>query len=211
MLHSIRVLVIGHATIRWSIHTQQFTYSSQFRWGSIEFVAESGDTLSYYMHLYMTSWGIEVWRDITREKISNIASHILYLIFLSIIAPKKGCREALYCFYIVSVLYALLLWYYVQRTIIIESSLLFSLFSSSSLSLLSLLLSSLPLLLLLLPRFFPLRNISFPASLGRVVSNKKVLLSKAWNLSKAWKPIYCYILCPFTEHCVPTNYGLPKS
>ena len=45
--------------------------------------------------------------------------------------------------------------------------------------------------------------------LPRVVSNQKDL-SKAWNLSKAWKPIYCYILCQLTEHCVPTNYGLPK-
>ena len=44
---------------------------------------------------------------------------------------------------------------------------------------------------------------------ARVVPNRKDL-SRGWNLSRGWKPINCYILCPLTEHCVPTNYGLPK-
>jgi len=59
------------------IHTQQFTYSSQFRWGSIEFVAESGDTLSYsILHLYRPPGTLVCGGTSQGKTYHNIASRI---------------------------------------------------------------------------------------------------------------------------------------
>ena len=35
-------------------------------------------------------------------------------------------------------------------------------------------------------------------------------LSRGSLLSRGWNPIYCYILCQLTEHCVPTNVDSQK-
>ena len=105
---------------------------SQFRWGSIEFVAESGDTLSYciaFIYDLLGHWCVEGHHRGKR----SITLHLTYNVFdlpfhhckiIKLLHQRKDAGKL----YTVSTLYLcfVLLWYYILLLLNLLSLLFFS-------------------------------------------------------------------------------------